>query len=897
LKLKNKIIILLLFSKFLIASSCYSILTKTDTLTPVAINNVIGEVPTYSKCKYFDESILFDNHYSYIGCDYNKTKIENLYKRLKREGFHFEDEKIVKHKITNKDIYVIFPNKTHIRKQYNLNRVYKKYSLKNIEHMFPLAKNSIHIQFMDLKYAKFLPTINIYRIYSFYKKHNFNTNLLILYKGSITLEELYKKINNKNIIEKKGNRYLLKYPLYISPTATLIIKNKTLLLESYPKPVFVMYHGNLYIKDSKIYAWNVKNNSYYPHPYIPEKKILLIGTQRPRPYFIGLAGSKTIFLNNIVKGLGFHDTVGTFGIALVHYPRDIIFKTSSLYTFLGSAPKVTGIFEGNDIYDNMMGFYTNEAKNVVLLGNTIHNNIIYNVDPHDYSENLIIARNLTYEAHHAHGIVISRHVEDSIIAENFSFKNHSAGIMLDRLSNHNIIYKNLAMENGYMGITVQESNNVLVKDNYVIRNYIDGIIIRNSLRNYLQNNYADLNGKNGIEVYVKDLREAVYRDLLRDPYQKATSVILKNNIIKNNYNYNIIVKNSAAIKLINNELKNNNINKNYGGDLNYFLNKIEQTKNFTLYGRGQPFRPVSIDLLKLNKASLNRVVSIIRNISIQPNLDAGLVLAYIYKIRKMYSLENKELKRVSSQLISQALNNLGFSLLIKSKQHYYKDKNLTLNALSYIIEAAIMNNKNAAVDLSYLPILSPITKSNINKAYEIAKKRMSKGLLFDKKEYKKCEYCKLDNKLKNLTKSYLKIFLYNKNAYNFDTFYQYSLFMRNSMNLFSKSTINSIKRNWYEANRGKIKYYRVQNRISSEAKKNYSCQYYLNKKFHFKNEILSLMNHSKNQDLTKYSKLINSYIDKINQFRKRKLNKNKIFKLLKENNEKVFDIFAPSITE
>ena len=58
--------------------------------------------------------------------------------------------------------------------------------------------------------------------------------------------------------------------------------------------------------------------------------LLLIGTQRPRPYFIGLAGSKTIFLNNEIKGLGFHDTIGPFGIALVHYPKDIIFKLSSI---------------------------------------------------------------------------------------------------------------------------------------------------------------------------------------------------------------------------------------------------------------------------------------------------------------------------------------------------------------------------------------------------------------------------------------------------------------------------------------------------------------------------------------------------------------------------------------
>lgn len=686
--------------------------------------------------------------------------------------------------------------------------------------------------------------------------------------------------------------------MYIAPTATLVIKNKTLLLESFPKPVFVMYHGNLFIKNSKIYAWNIKNNRYYPHPYIPEKKLLLIGTQRPRPYFLGLAGSKTIFLNNVVRGLGFHDTVGTFGIALVHYPKDIIFKLSSLYTFLGSRPKVTGIFIGNDIYDNMMGFYTNEAKNVILIGNNFHNNIIYDVDPHDYSKNLIIARNITYNTHHAHGIVISRHVENSIIAENFSFKNHSAGIMLDRLSNHNIVYKNLCMENGYMGITVQESDNVLVKDNYLIRNYIDGIIIRNSLKNTLNNNYVYENGKNGIEVYVKDLRGAIYRDFLRDPYHKATSTVLINNKVENNFNYNLMVKNAAAVRLSDNKLKNISINKNYGGDLNYFIDKIRKRKGvFTLYGRGQPFRPISTDLLKLNKASLNEAVSIIRNISISPNLNAGIVLAYIYRIRKMYDLEDKELRREATNLISQALNNLGFSMLIRARKNRYKNKQNVLDALSYIVEAAIMGNKNSAIDISYLTFLSNITENEINKSFFIAKKRMQKGLLFDKDKYKNCEYCKLDNVIMNLTKSYIKVFLYNQKKYKFKNFYEYAIYLRNNMTVFTKNVIVSIKKNFYKANIGKIRYYRTQERIMSEAKKNYSCQYYLNKNFKFTNQIKSLMQRNITKDYKKFSPLIDEYIEKINQFRIRKINKKKIYKILKGKNEKIFDIFSPFIDE
>jgi poly(beta-D-mannuronate) C5 epimerase len=894
----KKLVLSLFLINFSIAASCYSILTKTGPFTPVAPGYVKGEIPRYDVCKYLDETILFDSYLTYIGCGKYKSTIKKLYEKLKSQNFHFKDEKIVKHKMTSKDVYLIFPNNAHINKYYNLKEIYKKYSIKNVEKMFPKTNDKILITYVKLKHSRFLPTINAYRYSVFYKKHNFSQNVLVLYKGSITLENLYKKIHNKNIIEKRGNSYILKYPLYIAPTATLVIKNKTLLLESYPKPVFVMYHGNLFIKDSKIYAWDIQHNKFYPHPKIPDEEILMIGTQRPRPYFIGLAGSKSVFLNNVIKGLGFHDTVATFGIALLQYPNTNVFKHSSLYTFLGTRPNVTGIFIGNDIYDNMMGFYTNGAKDVVLMGNILHNNIIYDVDPHDYSKNFIIVRNITYNAHHAHGIVISRHVEDSIIAENFSFRNHSAGIMLDRLSNHNIVYKNLCLENGYMGITIQESDNVLVKDNYLIRNYIDGMIIRNSLKNTLENNYVYGNGKNGIEIFTKDLSYAIYRDFLRDPYHKATGAVLIKNTIENNYNYNLMVKNSSAIKLINNQLINVSINKNYGGDLNYFIDKIEEKKGkFTLYGRGQPYKPISTDLLKLNNASLNAAISIIRDISISPNLNAGVVLAYIYRIRKMYDFQDKELRREATNLISQALNNLGFSMLIKARKNNYRNKRYVLNALSYIIEAAIMGNKNASIDISFLPILSRVSRNDINKAFYIAKSRMQKGLLFDKNAYKSCVYCKLDDIIINLTKSHLKVFLYNLRKYNFKDFYQYTLYLKNSTTLFTKDVINSIKKNFYESNMAKIRYYRQEERRMAKAKKDYICKYYLDKTFKVNNEIKILMKRNKEKDYKRFASLINEYIDKINQFRKRKIDKNQIYKILKESNEKVFDIFSPIINE
>jgi len=894
----KKIASFFLSFKIVLAASCYSIITLTGPYTPVAPNNVIGEVPRYSKCKFFDESILFDSNWSYIGCDRNRSKIVNLYTRLKKIGFHFKDEKIVKHKMTNKDIYVIFPSFAYIKKYYNLGYLYKNFNFKKINRLFPKSKD-VKYTFLDLKYAKFLPVSNVFRFYKYYKRHGFNTKILIIYNGTISLEDLYKKINNKNILQKRGEKtYILKFPLYVSPTASLVIKNKRLLLESYPKPIAIFYHGNLFIKNSSIYAWDLKHNRYHYRYKISPRKIVLMGIQRPRPYILGLSGSKTIFFNNILKGLGFYDIIGTYGVSLASFAKESKFYSSALNMFLASMPEATGVFIGNDFYDEMTGFYCEYCKKVTVLGNKFYNNLINNIDIHNYSSDVVIARNILYKSKNAQGIIFARGIKKSIIAENFLFKNHSNGIMIDKLSNYNLIYKNLSMENGFSGIAVQESDNIAVNRNYLLRNYINGASARNSLRVSFKNNYIFGNAKNGIQVYVKDLKSMIIRNFLRDPYHKAGSAVLYKNRIENNYNYNIIVKNSAAVKLIKNELQNKDINKNYGGDLNFFIDRIHKNRGvFTLYGRGQPFRAISSDLIKLNPYAFKKAIFIYKDISISPNDTAGVTLAKIYRIRKMYNFSDEEFKREASQIISDALYYLGFSLIIKEKQNSLKNKKNILDALSYIIEAVIMGNNDSAIDLTHMIYLADITPYEINKAFEIAVKRMKEGYLFDKNLFAKCVYCKLNNDYKLLTQSFVKIFMYNLKHNNFKNFYEYILFIRNKNPIFSREVIKSIYHTYYLSNKEKTKFYRVKEKIRSEANKYYSCKYFLNKNFYFNTQVLFIMNKNRLRDLKNFSKLIESYIKKVDTFRYRKIDKKEVYKILRENNEENISSVIPFVAE
>src|SRR3546814_5253813 len=82
------------------------------------------------------------------------------------------------------------------------------------------------------------------------------------------------------------------------------------------------------------------------------------------------------------------------------------------------------------------GFYSYEADRVALIGNEYRNNMIYGIDPHDYSRKLIIAFNSAYGAQKKHGIIGSRGVDDSYFIGNLAFGNHGTGLMLDRSEEH-----------------------------------------------------------------------------------------------------------------------------------------------------------------------------------------------------------------------------------------------------------------------------------------------------------------------------------------------------------------------------------------------------------------------------------------------------------------------------
>jgi poly(beta-D-mannuronate) C5 epimerase len=869
----------------LLANYCYSIETEVDTTTPVS---PLYQFQYYEqqKCHLSDIPYLFDGKKAYVGC-YKEKKTAKWV--LKHSNFPFKNPKIVHHKISIHNPYVVFPtNSTRSLKKTKekLNTIYKKYTIQKISKKFPTHFYGHGIKIVDFQKVTFLPLLNLYSLHEQYKKIGAKDKILILYDGVYNLEMLYKKVANINYIKKLSKRrYEIKIPIFISPTASLVIKNKIVDLQTCPKSMFIAYYGKLYLQNSKFSTWDTNKNRYAPREKIAESKLFYLNYEQPRPYFIGLAGSRSFMINNTFQGIGFHSGVSTFGVSLLFFPNERYYYkgTKAFDFFLSKNNPPKGLFVGNEIYDSTMGFYTNGAIDSYYLGNYLHDNIIYNFDPHDYSKRLVIARNLATKAKHAHGIIISREVDYSIIAQNISLKNHSAGIMLDRLSNHNTIYDNLSLANGYMGISIQESKNVLITNNTLAMNSIDGVMVRNSLAVTIKHNNIFNNGKNGVEVLSKSLNNIPGRNFLRDPYYKAAAAVVEKNRFKNNYNSNIMVKNSAALYM------RNNINKGpqqYKGDLNFFYKRILKQKNrFRLYGRGFPMRAVSSDLKKLNPVAFSIAKNIYIEMADKPNTFIGTDLGINYLKMKNEKLATLEFQRASTNLTAEALNYLGYLYLEKAREENYKNKNHTLEGVTFVIENAILQNPHS-IDLDKLIYFLPHSKELIEKAFHIAINRMLKGELFPDSAYKNSPYCKNTLRKRDRVQTAANIFLYKMNLAKKSNFLEYCQLLQKDFTLFKRKDLIVLKKRLKAHNRTAdfIRNYNIK-RISTNAKDDL-CRKYLERHSYFTEQSQSLIREQRADEIKEVLPLIKQHLKQINEFRTKKIPLNDIIKILNAKEKK-----------
>lgn len=332
--------------------------------------------------------------------------------------------------------------------------------------------------------------------------------VIIVNVGVYDLETLTLAVNDSKLLSTQGDGYILRAPLLIQPEATLHLSGRLRL--SATSGAMIANAGALFATDAALTGWDetVQAPSVYTKP------------KTFRPFLVSWSGSSTYLSQSTFKHMGYKHAKSygfTFSVSN-HEKTDL--------------PPLTTWLLNNTFEDIYYGFYSYEVDDVVIIGNTYKDNILYGIDPHDRSNRLIIAHNKTFGTKERHGIIISREVNDSFIIHNETWDNARSGIMIDRNSRGTVVAYNESYNNQSDGITIFESPDVTLFGNIIYGNKKNAIRVRNSWNvlswdNEIRDNYS------GYEVYA-DALESKTRDNEEDPYEQRADLTVIGGAHSNN---------------------------------------------------------------------------------------------------------------------------------------------------------------------------------------------------------------------------------------------------------------------------------------------------------------------------------------------------------------------------
>ncbi|MHA6629884.1 right-handed parallel beta-helix repeat-containing protein [Pseudonocardia sichuanensis] len=160
----------------------------------------------------------------------------------------------------------------------------------------------------------------------------------------------------------------------------------------------------------------------------------------------------------------------------------------------------TGSITGSVVSHLYYGLYSYEVTGLQVLDNEFHDNVLYGIDPHTHSTELVIERNVV---HHngKHGIILAEHCTDSVVRDNVVYANQHHGIVMYLGSDRNLIEGNESFGNAAQGININESNENTIRGNQVYDNTESGVgLTQTSRQNLIEANHLRGNEKDGIRI-------------------------------------------------------------------------------------------------------------------------------------------------------------------------------------------------------------------------------------------------------------------------------------------------------------------------------------------------------------------------------------------------------------
>lgn len=319
-------------------------------------------------------------------------------------------------------------------------------------------------------------------------------------------------------LRQSGRKFLLNLPIFIAPEAELVLAADTEVLQmEQARGTFMVNAGKVWAHDVDIVGWESLTNA--PSVLLPERR------ERFRPFIISWGGSQFNAAETRFRNLGFESSKA-YGLSFSQGTSRVL-RTRPAPMFPPRGQLIENSFE--DMY---FGLYTYAAENVAVIGNEYRNNIVYGIDPHDFSKALLIALNSTYGSREKHGIIGSRSVDNSWFVGNLSFRNGGTGLMVERRSSTNLIYANRIWGNGGDGISIFESPCNLIAANHVDSDRNDAVKVRNSWNVGIYRNVMRSSAQAVVNVYIANpepgARHAA-RNVQLDPFSYYADAVFAEN--------------------------------------------------------------------------------------------------------------------------------------------------------------------------------------------------------------------------------------------------------------------------------------------------------------------------------------------------------------------------------
>jgi poly(beta-D-mannuronate) C5 epimerase len=334
---------------------------------------------------------------------------------------------------------------------------------------------------------------------------------IMIKSGVVNLKQITKSINDSSAIKMNSDGGYISYiPIIVREKATFILGEGDTLLLGSNNGAFIAVLGTLNVFDAHILGWDTAQDQ--PAYFTKDGDF--------RPYLIAWCGSQMNITESYLGYLGY-DAAKSYGVTYSSCEND---KYVTKGTTLDSG---TGWILDSEFENLYFGFYSYETDGAVLINNRYRDNIVYGIDPHDGSRNLIIANNQISGTRKKHGIITSRDVHDSYIINNIVEKNRGAGLMLDRNSHNNLIAYNISRFNGHDGLAFYESPSNISYKNILYANGKSGMRVRNSWGIRSIEDVMNDNKGYAVELYAEELKSRKSNDS-KDPYQLKADLNVTN---------------------------------------------------------------------------------------------------------------------------------------------------------------------------------------------------------------------------------------------------------------------------------------------------------------------------------------------------------------------------------